>query len=303
MAIPTFQTVMRPLLELAADGKEVRSSDAVEALANRFGLTPEEREELLPSGRQRRFNNRVAWALAYFRAMHLMDATGRGRYVITDRGRAAIASGQPIDLKYLAQFPELQEFRTGTGAFKHADKEPAPETTSATPDEMLESAHQTLQTQLETDLLEKVRGLDPFLFEKVVLDLLVAMNYGGSREGAGKRTSRTGDEGIDGVINEDPLGLDVVCIQAKRWTTKAVGRPDVQMFSGSLDGKSSKGVFITTSTFSDGAIEYATQVTGKKIILINGIELARLMIEHNVGVSVSATYVTKRIDLDYFEAE
>jgi restriction system protein len=237
VAIPTFQAVMRPLLELAADGKEIGSSEAVDALAERFGLTKDEREELLPSGRQRRFNNRVAWATAYLRATHLFESPGRGRYMITDRGRQAVASGRQIDLKYLAQFPELAAFRTGAPGVAQPEKETAVEASAATPDEILESTHNSLRRQLEADLLDKVRGLDPFLFEKVVLDLLVAMGYGGSREDAGKRTQRSGDEGIDGVINEDPLGLDVVCIQAKRWTTKSIGRPDVQMFSGSLDGK------------------------------------------------------------------
>jgi restriction system protein len=151
-----------------------------------------------------------------------------------------VAGDRQIDLKYLAQFPELAAFRTGATGVKHSDKEAAVEASVSTPDEILESTHNALRKQLEADLLDKVRGLDPYLFEKVVLDLLVAMGYGGSREDAGKRTQRSGDEGIDGIINEDPLGLDVVCIQAKRWTSKSVSRPDVQMFSGSLDGKGSK---------------------------------------------------------------
>ena len=303
MAIPTFQAVMRPLLELAADGKEIRSSEAVDALAERFGLTKNEREELISSGRQRKFYNRVAWAFTYLRATGLFENTGRGRYTVTDRGKQAVASGHQIDLKYLAQFPELAAFRTGTPGAKHPEKEAALEVSAATPDEILESTHNALRRQLEADLLDKVRGLDPFLFEKVVLDLLVAMGYGGSREDAGRRTQRSGDEGIDGVINEDPLGLDVVCIQAKRWTTKSIGRPDVQMFSGSLDGKGSKGVFITTSDFTAEARDYAAKLSGKKIILIGGEQLARLMIQHNVGVASAATYVTKRIDSDYFEVE
>ena len=301
MAIPTFQTVMRPLLELAADGKEVRSGEAVEALADRFGLTPEERDERLPSGRQRRFNNRVAWALAYFRATPMMDATGRGRYVITDRGREESPAGSqstsstsPSSRNYRRSGPDRSVQARGKGEPTRDDFG------NAGPDA---SRHIRLSRPNSKQNCWRRGRSRPFLFEKVVLDLLVAMNYGGSRDGAGRRTSRTGDEGIDGIINEDPLGLDVVCIQAKRWTTKTVSRPDVQMFSGSLDGKSSKGVFITTSTFSDGATEYASQLTGKKIILINGMELARLMIEHDIGVSVSATYVTKRIDLDYFEGE
>lgn len=303
MAIPTFQAVMRPLLELAAHGEEIRSSDAVDALAEHFGLTKDEREELVPSGQQRRFYNRVTWAFTYLRATALLASAGRGRYTITERGKIAVGSGRPIDLKYLAQFPELAAFRTGSVEVKRPEKEAHADVSAATPDEILESTHETLRKQLKADLMDKVRGLDPFLFEKVVLDLLVAMGYGGSREDAGMRTQRSGDEGIDGVINEDPLGLDVVCIQAKRWTTKLVGRPDVQMFSGSLDGKGSKGVYITTSDFTAEAKDYAAKLSGKKIVLISGEQLARLMIQHNVGVASAATYVTKRIDSDYFEVE
>jgi restriction system protein len=303
MAIPTFQAVMRPLLELAASGNEIRSSEAVDALAGHFGLSQDEREELVPSGQQRRFYNRVTWAFTYLRATGLLESAGHGRYKVTDRGRQAVASGHSIDLKYLAQFPELAAFRAGTAGVKRPEKEILAEATTSTPDEVLESIYNALRLQLEVDLLDKIRTLDPYLFEKVVLDLLVAMGYGGSREDAGRRTQRSGDEGIDGVINEDPLGLDVVCIQAKRWTTKSVGRPDVQMFSGSLDGKGAKGVFMTTSDFTVEAKEYAAKLTGKKIILINGEQLARLMIQHNVGVASAATYVTKRIDTDYFEVE
>jgi restriction system protein len=197
----------------------------------------------------------------------------------------------------------LAAFRTGTGQSKQAPKEVAAEPASATPDEILEATHGSLRRKLEADVLDKLRSLDPIMFERVVLDVLVEMGYGGSREHAASMTKRSGDEGIDGVINEDPLGLDVICIQAKRWTTKSVGRPDVQMFSGSLDGKGAKGVFITTSSFTPDAIDYAAKLSGKKIILIGGEDLAKLMVEHNVGVADAATYVTKRLDLDYFEVD
>jgi restriction system protein len=302
MAIPTFQAVMRPLLELAADGKEHQSSAAVMQIGQKFGLTKEELEELLPSGQQRRFNNRIAWATSYLRATGLFESPGRGRFKITDRGRQALASSQTIDLKYLSQYPELAAFRSGAPAPGEADRQPSAEATAATPDELLDATAQRLRKQLAADLLEKVRAVDPFFFEKLVLDLLVAMGYGGSRAEAARRTQRSGDEGIDGIINEDKLGLDVVCIQAKRWG-KTVGRPDVQMFSGSLDGKSSKGVFITTSSFTADAREYARTSTSKKLILIDGDQLAQLMIEHDVGVATVATYVTKRVDSDYFDVE
>ncbi len=302
MAIPTFQAVMRPLLELAADGTEHQTSAALAEIGDRFHLTQEEREELLPSGQQRRFNNRIAWATAYLRATGLFESAGRGRFRITERGRKALDSGQTIDLKYLAQYPELAVFRSGPATPGDADKQPPAEAASATPDELLDATALGLRKQLVADLLDKVRAVDPFFFEKLVLDLLVAMGYGGSRAEAARRTQRSGDEGIDGIINEDKLGLDVVCIQAKRWG-KTVGRPDVQMFSGSLDGKSSKGVFITTSSFTADAREYARTSTSKKLILIDGDQLAQLMIDNNVGVNTVATYVTKRIDSDYFDVE
>ncbi len=302
MAIPTFQVVMRPLLELAVSGKEVQTSDAVAALADQFHLTKEEREELLPSGRQRRFNNRVAWATAYLRATGLFESPGRGRYSITERGRQAIASGQQIDLKYLSQFPELAAFRTGTTGGGESEKHQAAEASTATPDEILESTYQALRKQLAADLLERVHTVEPAFFEKLVVDLLIAMGYGGSRKEAGKAIGQSGDEGIDGIINEDKLGLDVVYVQAKRWA-KSVGRPDVQMFAGSLEGqRASKGVFITTSTFTPDARSYVKTI-GKKIVLIDGEELAQLMIDHGVGVADVNQYVTKRIDQDYFEVE
>jgi restriction system protein len=304
MAIPTFQAVMRPLLELAADGKELRTSEAVEILGDQFHLTKEEREELLPSGRQRRFNNRVAWATAYFRATGLFVSPGRGRYTITERGRQAIASGQQIDLKYLSQFPELAAFRTGTAVAGEADKQPPTEASTATPDEILESTYQALRKQLAADLLERVHTVEPAFFEKLVVDLLIAMGYGGSRKEAGKAIGQSGDEGIDGIINEDKLGLDVVYIQAKRWASgNTVGRREVQMFTGSLEGKrASKGVFITTSTFTSDARSYV-QTISKKIVLIDGEELAQLMIDHGVGVADVNHYVTKRVDQDYFEVD
>ena len=304
MAIPTFQVVMRPLLELASDGRELRTSEAVGVLGDQFHLTKEEREELLPSGRQRRFNNRIAWATAYFRATGLLVSPGRGRYTITERGRQAIASGQQIDLKYLSQFPELAAFRTGTGAHGETDKQLPTEVSTATPDEILESTSQALRKQLAVDLLEKVHGVDPAFFEKLVVDLLIEMGYGGSRKEAGKAIGQSGDEGIDGIINEDKLGLDVVYIQAKRWATgNTVGRREVQMFTGSLEGKqASKGVFITTSAFTGEARDYVKKIS-KRIVLIDGEELAQLMIDHGVGVADVNHYVTKRIDSDYFEVE
>jgi restriction system protein len=302
MAIPTYQAVMGPLLQLASDEQEHQASEAVQTLAERFHLTKEEREERLPSGLQPTFYNRVGWAITYLRATGLVERTGRGRFRIADRGRQALASGKLIDLKYLAQFPELAVFRSGSAAPGEIDRHPPVETAMATPDELLESTSQVLHKQLAADLLETVHSVDPAFFEKLVVDLLIEMGYGGSRKEAGKAIGQSGDEGIDGIINEDKLGLDVVYVQAKRWT-KSVGRPDVQMFAGSLEGqRASKGVFITTSTFTSDARSYVKTI-GKKIVLIDGEELAQLMIDHGVGVAEVNHYVTKRIDQDYFEVE
>ena len=304
MTIPTFQVVMRPLLELAAGGTELRTSEAVGILADQFHLTKEEREELLPSGRQRRFSNRVAWATTYLRATGLAEKTGRGKFRITDRGLEALSSGQVIDLKYLARYPELAAFRSGVAAPGETDKHLPAEATIATPDEVLEASYQALRKQLAADLLERVHAVDPTFFETLVVDLLIAMGYGGSRKEAGKAIGQSGDEGIDGIINEDKLGLDVVYIQAKRWASgNTVGRREVQMFTGSLEGKrASKGVFITTSTFTSEARSYV-QTISKRIVLIDGEELAQLMIDHGIGVADVTHYVTKRIDSDYFEVE
>jgi restriction system protein len=295
---------MRPILQLASDGREHNTSETVEALATEFHLTSEEREELLPSGQQRKFNNRIAWATTYLRATGLLERTGRGRFRIIDRGREALASGKSIDIKYLAQFPELAAFRSGSAAPGETHATLPAETAMATPDELLESTYQGLRRQLAADLLEKVHTVDPAFFEKLVVDLLIEMGYGGSRKEAGKAIGQSGDEGIDGIINEDKLGLDVVYIQAKRWaSSNTVGRREVQMFTGSLEGKqASKGVFITTSAFTAEARDYVKKIS-KRIVLIDGEELAQLMIDHGVGVADVNHYVTKRIDQDYFDVE
>jgi restriction system protein len=304
MAIPTFQVVMRPLLELARDGQEHGTGEAIEELGRQFNLTKEEREELLPSGQQARFSNRIVWATSYLRATALIERTGRGKFRISDRGREALASGQAIDLKYLAQFPELAAFRSKSAVPGEAKAHEAAEASNATPDELLELTYQGLRQQLATDLLDKVHTVVPAFFEKLVVDLLLAMGYGGSRKEAGKAIGQSGDEGIDGTIFEDKLGLDVVYIQAKRWAKgNTVGRREVQMFTGSLEGKqASKGVFITTSAFTGEARDYVKKIS-KRIVLIDGEELAQLMIDHGVGVADVNHYVTKRIDQDYFEVE
>lgn len=304
MAIPDFQSAMLPVLRLAQDGKDHTLREAVEAIAVEFKATEEERNELLPSGRQRRLHNRVGWAKTYLQKAGLVEPNGRGRFRITPRGREVL-QGRPsrIDMKFLEQFPEYNAF----AALRHdaAEAEPsAPEPLSATetPEEILEESYQELRRRLADELLDRIKACDPKFFEKLVVDLLVTMGYGGSRKDAGQAVGQSGDEGIDGIIKEDRLGLDVVYIQAKRWNN-TVGRPVVQAFAGSLEGqRARKGVLITTSDFSREARDYVRQIE-KKIVLIEGSELAKLMIDHGVGVTEVATYTVKKLDLDYFGDE
>ena len=304
MPIPDFQSAMLPVLRLAQDGKDHTLREAVEAIAVEFKATEEERNELLPSGRQRRLHNRVGWAKTYLQKAGLVEPNGRGRFRITPRGREVLQRRPSrIDMKFLEQFPEYNAF----AALKHEspDAEPsAPEPSAATetPEELLDESYQELRRRLADELLDRIKACDPKFFEKLVVDLLVTMGYGGSRKDAGQAVGQSGDEGIDGIIKEDRLGLDVVYIQAKRWTN-TVGRPVVQAFAGSLEGqRARKGVLITTSEFSREARDYVRQIE-KKIVLIDGGELAKLMMDHGVGVAEVATYTVQKLDLDYFGDE
>jgi restriction system protein len=297
MAIPDFQTLFLPLLNLSGDGREHSLGETISALAAQFGLTEEERNELLPSGRQAKFDNRVGWARTYLKKASLLESIERGKFRITQRGREVLR-GTParIDIKFLMQFQEFVEFHKAT------KREAEAEETGQTPEEALESAHQSLNRALAQEVLERVRACSPGFLEKLVVDLLVAIGYGGSRPDAGEAIGQTGDGGIDGVINEDPLGLDVVCIQAKRWEG-TVGSPVVQAFAGSLEGrKARKGVFITTSQFSQQAVDYVKWIE-KRIVLIDGEQLAQLMIKHGIGVTEVASYSVKRVDVGYFGEE
>jgi restriction system protein len=301
MAIPDYQSIMVPLLKLASDGQEHFLRDAIEALADEFTLTDEERKELLPSGRQAIFTNRVAWARTYLKEAGLLETTRRAYFRITDRGRQVIAQKPlKVDVKYLERFPEFIEFRA-----RKRDKEEISEDdriSEATPDESLEAAYQKVRKDLEQQLLKQVKQSSPTFFEKLVIDLLVKIGYGGTRRDAGRAVGKTGDGGIDGIINEDRLGLDTIYIQAKRWDG-VVGRPEIQKFAGALQGqRAKKGIFITTSNFTSDAHDYVSRIDSK-IVLIDGDLLAQLMIDHNVGVSTSATYNIKRIDSDYFSED
>ena len=308
MAIPDYQTLMFPVLKLAGSGGELRFRDMVEALAQEFHLTADERSELLPSGSAFLFDNRVGWARTYLKQAGLLESPKRGILRITDRGKATLTRPPArIDVKFLEQFAEFRQFRTRRPDSGRSEKGSGEATQQATleietPEERLATAYQTLRADLQVDLIEQVKSASPPFFERLVVDLLLAMGYGGSRQDAGRAIGKSGDGGIDGIIKEDKLGLDVIYIQAKRWEG-TVGRPEVQKFAGALQGhRASKGVFITTSSFTREAEDYANAIN-TKLILINGALLTELMIDHNVGVAITGTYELKRVDADYFEGE
>ena len=302
MTVPDFQSLMLPFLQVVSNGQEYIITDVVETLANLFSLTDDDRRELLPSGRQFRFDNRVHWARAYLVKAGLFISTGRAKICITERGSEVLKSNpEYINIKYLQQFPEFQEFRAHVNKPEEIVQEVEQEITH-TPDEILAASYQTLRDELVQQLLERIMSCSPRFFERLVVDLLVQMGYGGSRKDAGRAIGQSGDGGVDGIINEDRLGLDVVYIQAKRWEG-TVGRPVVQAFAGSLEGfRAKKGVMITTSCYSKDAMEYVGRIE-KKIVLIDGEQLAQFMIDYGVGVAEMVTYTVKRIDLEYFDEE
>jgi restriction system protein len=300
--IPDYQTLMLPLLRFAADGNDHTTREAVEALATEFELTPAERNELLASGQQAIFNNRVGWANSYLKKAGLLTSPRRGALRITARGKQVLGENPArIDVKFLERFPEFIEFRdTSRNNRETTTTESVAIATEQTPEEALELAHQRLRLSLAQDILSRILSCSPTFFERLVVELLVKMGYGGSRRDAGERIGQSGDGGIDGIIKEDRLGLDTIYIQAKRWQG-SVGRPEIQKFVGALQGqRAKKGVFITTSSYTAEAIDYASRVD-TKVVLIDGKLLANLMIDFDVGVSVSASYIVKRIDSDYFE--
>ena len=303
--IPDFQTVMRPLLEAVSDGQPCPLAEVRQRVADAFGLNDAERRELLPSGRQTVINNRTGWARTYLNKAGLLVIPERGMVQITDRGRDALVNGPDrITVRWLKQFPEFEQFHTHRPEATSkacATEDDAPDA-NTTPDEQLEAAYQSLRDSLADELLAQVRAGSPSFFEQMVVDLMLAMGYGGSRKGAGQATQATNDDGIDGFINEDKLGLDVIYLQAKRWS-HTVHRPEIDKFIGALTRqRARKGVFITTSDFSSGAREAATGLD-MRVVLIDGRELAQLMIQHNLGVSTREVYEVKQIDSDYFSEE
>jgi restriction system protein len=309
MAIPDYQSMMRPLLAYAADGAEKNIRQAITNVGQELKLSNEEANQLLPSGQKTILSDRVHWARTYLDKAGAIRRTRRAHFEITNRGKQLLAKyPDRIDNGVLRQFPEFIAFITpkvsDVAAAENEIHDAGLEQTKSTPEEAIQQAEGQILNSLESQILERVYGLSPVFFERLVVDLIVSMGYGGSRSRVVQSLGKSGDEGIDGIVNEDPLGLDVVYLQAKRYAAdNPIGRERIQQFAGALIGKvASKGVFVTTSSFSKPAIEYANKVS-QKIILIDGKQLTRLMIQYGVGVRVERTVEIKRIDTDYFSED
>lgn len=307
MAIPDYQTLMRPFLELIKDGEDHSMKYAVDQLARQFMLSEEEISELLPSGQQTILKNRVSWARTYLKYAGLVDSAGRGFVRITPAGLKLLKTHRgPIQSKDLEQFPSFLEFKNKSvpvaGEEVGLEQKMEPLSAGLTPQEQMEAAFEQSRQSTRLDLLQRLKSCSPGYFERVVVELLMKMGYGGIA-GKGEVTRFSSDGGIDGIINQDKLGLDVVSIQAKRWES-TVGRPIVQGFVGSMDYiRARKGVIITTSKFSREAEDYVERIEGKKVVLIDGDELSELMIDHNLGVTIRKTYELKEVSNDFFDED
>jgi len=301
--IPKYEQIMLPFLKYIADGQEHSLGETHDALAKQFGLTEQETRELLPSGRQPIFRNRVGWARTYLKKAGLVESPKRAHFRITDKGVSLLSENPPeITSKFLTRYEEFVEFQSIKKPKKDNTilKNQPHDNTDQTPEESLEYAYQKLHTELSKELLSVIKSCSADFFEKLVIDLLITMGYGGSRKEAGQAMGKSGDGGIDGIINEDKLGLDVIYLQAKRWDN-TVPVKEIRDFTGALASKKAKkGIFLTTSDFPKSVYEFVGQVE-YKIILIDGQRLANLMIEHGVGLSTVNTYHVKTIDSDYFE--
>lgn len=303
MALPSYQDLYPDLLSAIRDGQEYSMRSVREILARRLNVSSQDLEELLSSGRQRVFDSRVGWAKTYLAKAGLVDQPRRGIIKITKRGLDALElPREQVNNSLLKQFSEFNDF------YQRGDEADdsvviQKEDVEQTPEELIEGAYEKLRAHLEEEILQRIKTCSPTFFEHLVVDLLIRMGYGGSRKDAGKAMGKSGDGGIDGIIKEDKLGLDAVYIQAKRWDSNSVGRPEIQKFAGALQGhRAKKGVFITTSTFSREAREFAGAVE-TRIVLIDGRELTKLMVDHGLGCTTEAVYEVKRIDTDYFEAD
>lgn len=300
MTIPDFQTIMLPFLQYSSDGRMHNFYEAVDALAKEFKLTPQEIDILISSGQQK-FANRVGWAKTHLKKAGLIDYPQRGHFQITQRGFDVLKeTPEAIDMKYLMKFPEFQEFRK-VGQFDKVKEKSDDLTGQLSPEEIIEAAYREIRAGLADDLLEYVLKCSPAFFEKLVVELLVSMGYGGSHENAAQAVGKSGDEGIDGVIAEDKLGLDSIYIQAKRYQRDAkIGPHFVRDFIGALQGcKATKGVFLTTAGFTKDALDFVSKVQSR-VVLIDGQKLANLMIDYGIGVSTRMNYEIKQLDTDYF---
>jgi restriction system protein len=302
MPVPDYQSIMLPFLKFAEDGKEHSKREALDKLTDYFKLSESELRELLPSGKQEIFDNRVGWARTYLKKAGLIETTRRGYFCITEKGQELLEQNpDKINVKLLKQYPEFREFVSYKGNKSGSDVLKEDEET--TPQERLYNAYQEISEELGKDILQQMKTVSPKSFEHIVVDLLVKMGYGGSDKDAAQAIGRSGDEGVDGVINQDTLGIDRIYIQAKRWNDTPIGHSDIRNFIGALDFKhAERGIFITTSTFTKDIVEKVDR-SSKRIILIDGNELARLMITHKVGVSVEDTFELKKLDMDYFIEE
>jgi len=297
MAIPDFQSIMLPLLEYLSDEGAKSNAEIFGGLARKFELTEQEKQELLPTGKKQVFVQRLGWAKAHLRGAGLIECPAKGSYRITQEGKDLL-SRNPSGI----QVKDLLEIKDYLNVKGRGGEKKLPIKIEQTPQEQFESGYKQMMEQLTVELLKSIKECSPYFFERLVVDLLISMGYGGSRLEAGSTTSKTADGGIDGIIKEDRLGLDVIYLQAKRWEQN-VTRPEIQKFAGALQGKRArKGVFITTSGFTDQALEFAGSIESK-IVLIDGVRLAELMIEHKVGISVEQTYELKKLDSDYFSEE
>ena len=302
MPIPDYQTLMRPVLVTLDTQGDMSLRNLVDLLSDQYQLTDEERRRMTPSKRSPLMYNRVAWATTYLRKAGLIESPQRGISHLTAIGRQALAENpEKIDASYLKRFEAFEDFKAIDNSSTEAAETQTIEVSEALdPTERLEQAHQELQASLADDLIAQVKQQTPEFFEKLVVELMLAMGYGGWSEKAGQATQYTNGGGVDGIINEDPLDLDTIYLQAKRYTDNSIGRPDIQAFVGALEMKRArKGVFITTSRFSRDAIEYVNMIE-KRVVLIDGAELAALMIKHDLGVATKEVYKIKDIDTDYF---
>ncbi|WP_375593393.1 restriction endonuclease [Algihabitans albus] len=304
--IPDYQTLMLPVLR-SASTEAVNTQDVIRALAEEFGLTEEEAEELLPSGKQRTFDNRVHWAKTYLKQAGLLTYPRRSFFVATEEGQKVLAENPDrIDNKFLQRYDAFQEFKSRKSNSDESGREqhPTSDQEDATPDEVLREAHRQITSALAVELLERVRSASPKFFEDLIVELLIAMGYGGASEDAARALGQSGDNGVDGVVDQDPLGVDQIYIQAKRYAEgNNIGAGDIRDFFGALNlKKAQKGIFFTTSRFSSSAAQTAKDL-GTRIVLIDGLQLSKLMIRYNVGCRDEETLHLKKVDDEFFEGE